>query len=313
MVTRVRRHRLDVPEQVRSPSAMDVHTRDLRYFVTVAQERHVTRAAARLHVSQPALSKQLRALERQVDAVLLRRLPHGVELTPAGEALLPHARALLERADDAARDVAAASRRLVVGVSTGVGRGLLPAVRSRVAAQELGLDPRVRTVPWDDATAGLADGSSDVAVAWAPVPGRVRTLALAREPVAVALPPGHALAERTSVAFADLLDEPFLALPAEAGPLRAGWLAEEHRRGRPVRVGAEVRSMEETHEALLDGRGVVLLAAGNADALTREGVAVVVVDDLPPATLVLAWRADDRRPAVRAYVDACREVLAALG
>ena len=268
---------------------MDVHTRDLRYFVTVAQERHVTRAAARLHVSQPALSKQLRALERQVDAVLLRRLPHGVELTPAGEALLPHARALLERADDAARDVAAASRRLVVGVSTGVGRGLLPAVRSRVATQEPGLDPRVRTVPWDDATAGLADGSSDVAVAWAPVPGRVRTLVLAREPVAVALPPGHALAGRTSVAFADLLDEPFLALPAE------------------------VRSMEETHEALLDGRGVVLLAAGNADALTREGVAVVVVDDLPPATLVLAWRADDRRPAVRAYVDACREVLAARG
>ena len=124
-------------------------------------------------------------------------------------------------------------------------------------------------MPWDDPTAGLADGSSDVAVAWPPLPGRVRTPGAGREPVAVALPHAHALAARTSMAFADLLDEPFLALPAEAGPLRAGWLAEEHRGGRPVRVGAEVRSMEETHEALLDGRGVVLLAAGNADALTR--------------------------------------------
>jgi DNA-binding transcriptional LysR family regulator len=288
---------------------MDVHLRDLRYLVAVAEERHVTRAAAALHVSQPALSKQLRALERQVGAVLLRRLPHGVELTPAGEVLVRHACALLARADEAARDVAAASRRLVVGVSTGVGRGLLPAVRSRVARD--GVDPQVRIVPWDDPSAGLADGTNDVAVAWAPVPGRVRTLVLAREPVAVALPPGHALADRTAVTFADLLDEPFLALPAAAGPLRAAWLADEHRGGRAARVGAEVRSIEETHEALLDARGVVLLAAGNAPALARDGVVVVRVHDLPPCSLVLGWRADDHRPAVRAYVAACREVLAA--
>jgi len=136
-------------------------------------------------------------------------------------------------------------------------------------------------------------------------------LELAREPVAVALPPGHALAGRTSVAFADVRDEPFLALPPAAGPLRATWLADDHRGGRPARVGAEVRTVEETHEALLDGRGVVLVAAGNAPALARDGVTVVGVDDLPPAVLVLARRADDRRPAVRAYVEACREVLAA--
>ncbi|MEJ2864135.1 LysR family transcriptional regulator [Actinomycetospora flava] len=289
---------------------MDVHSRDLRYFLAVAQERHVTRAAARLHVSQPALSKQLRALERQVGAVLLHRLPHGVELTPAGEALLPHARAVVERTDEAARDVAAAGLRLVVGLSTGVGRGLLPAVRSRLVHRDPPLDPRVRLVAWDDATAGLADGTADVAVAWAPVPGRVRTLELAREAVCAALPPGHPLAGRASVPFAALRDEPFLALPPEAGPLRASWLADAHRDGYPASVGAEVRSVEETHEALIDGRGVVLVAAGNADALARDGVTVVGVDDLPPCSLVLAWRADDRRPAVRAYVDACREVLA---
>ena len=151
-------------------------------------------------------------------------------------------------------------------------------------------------------------------MAWAPVPGRVRTLVLAREPVAVALPPGHALAERTSVAFADLLDEPFLALPAAAGPLRAGWLAEEHRGGRPVarrRRGPDGRG---------DPRGPARRARRGArwpratpTPSPATGVAVVGVDDLPPATLVLAWRVDDRRPAVRAYVDACREVLAARG
>jgi hypothetical protein len=135
----------------------------VRYFVAVAEERHVTRAAARLHVSQPALSKPLRALERQVGAVLLRRLPHGVELTAAGEALLPDARALVERADLAARDVADAARVLVVGVSTGVGRRLLPAVRSRAAAREPGVDPRLRTVAWDDPTVVAARGSTGTA------------------------------------------------------------------------------------------------------------------------------------------------------
>lgn len=288
---------------------MDVHARDLRYFVAVARERHITRAARQLHVSQPALSKQIRALERHVDTALFRRLPHGVELTPAGEALLPHARAILAIADDAGRDVAAAARRLVVGMSTTVGRGLLPAVRSRLAARDPGLDPRLRQVPWDDASAGLEDGSCDVAIAWAPVGGPVRTLVLAREPVMVAMAADDPRAAHPSPTFADLRDAPFLALPAAAGPLREFWLAAEHRDGRRATIGAEVRTVEETHEALLDRRGIVLVAAGNAATLAHGGVIVRPVGDLPPCTLVLAWRADDRRPAVRSYVAACREVV----
>ncbi len=73
----------------------DVHVRDLRYFVTVAEELHFTRAAERLYVSQPALSKQVRALERQLGVELFHRGPQGVTLTEAGAALLPHAREVL--------------------------------------------------------------------------------------------------------------------------------------------------------------------------------------------------------------------------
>src|SRR4029453_1199656 len=73
----------------------DVHVRDLRYFVTVAEELHFTRAAERLYVSQPALSKQVRALERQLGVELFRRDRRDVALTEAGAALLPHARRVL--------------------------------------------------------------------------------------------------------------------------------------------------------------------------------------------------------------------------
>ncbi|MGH9247142.1 MAG: LysR family transcriptional regulator [Acidimicrobiales bacterium] len=107
---------------------MDVHLRDLRYFVAVAEEVHFTRAAERLHVSQPALSKQIRLLERHLRAALFIREPRAVRLTAAGEVLLGHAREVLDRWDAGLADVndaAAGDRRvLVVGIHTSVGRDL---------------------------------------------------------------------------------------------------------------------------------------------------------------------------------------------
>ncbi|WP_129840646.1 LysR substrate-binding domain-containing protein [Streptomyces sp. RFCAC02] len=294
---------------------MDVHGRDLRYFVAVADELHFTRAAARLYVSQPALSKQIRALERQLGAPLFLREPGGVRLTGAGEALLPHARRLLDVWDAAAAAVeearAAQRATVVIGMSTGPGRGgLLPAVRSRFTAEHPGAELRLRQVGWEDGTAGLADGGSDLAFVWLPLrdPARYAWLVVAEEPRLVALPEGHPLAARERLACADLWDEPFLALPEAAGGLRDFWLATEERAGRPVRVGAVVSGPDETYEALVDGRGVVLLAEGNAPLLTRGGVVTRPVTGLSPCRLALAWRADDTRPLVRAYARACRLV-----
>src|ERR1700712_4617831 len=115
---------------------MDVHVRALRYFVMAADELHFTRAAERLFVSQPALSKQIRALETALRAPLFVRDRRGVTLSAAGAALLPHAREVVRSWDDgraaAAVAVAVGEASLVVGFHTGVGRGLLPAVRARL-------------------------------------------------------------------------------------------------------------------------------------------------------------------------------------
>ncbi|MEU4153467.1 LysR substrate-binding domain-containing protein [Streptomyces sp. NPDC026659] len=294
---------------------MDVHGRDLRYFAAVAEELSFTRAAQRLFVSQPALSKQIRMLERQLGTELFRRDRRTVRLTPAGEALLPHARAVLAawtEAEAAVTEARAAERgTLVIGMSTSPGRGLLPALRTRLLTAHPEARPVLRQVNWADPSAGLADGSSDVAFVWLPLAGgeRYRCVVVAEEPRLVALPRGHRLATHDgAVDFADLLDEPFLALPAEAGPLRAFWLALDARGGRPPRIGAVVGSAEETHEAVANGQGVVLLARGNAPLVVRDEVVAVPVRGLSPARLAVAARRDDERPLVRGYLEAAAKV-----
>ncbi|MGC9535687.1 LysR family transcriptional regulator [Streptomyces sp. UG1] len=290
--------------------AIDVHVRDLRYFVTVAEELHFTRAAERLYVSQPALSKQVRALERQVGAELFRREARGVVLTEAGAALLPHARRVLDAWSEGVGALAAVRGTLVVGMSTSPGRGgLLPAIRSRFTAAHPDSVLRLRQVSWEDPTAGLADGAADVAFVWLPLPeaDRYGWTVVAEEARLVALPEGHPLASRPEVDFAELLDEPFLALPASAGPLRDYWLALEERGGRPPRIGAEIAGTEETYEALVAGLGVCLVAGGNAPLISLGGVVTRPVGGLSPSRYALAWRREDgRRPLVRAYAEACR-------
>jgi DNA-binding transcriptional LysR family regulator len=294
---------------------MDVHGRDLRYFVAVAEELHFTRAAERLFVSQPALSKQVRALERQLNAELFVRDRHGVALTPVGAALLPYARTVLADWDEAWTQVerarAAQRSTLVVGMSTSPGRGgLLPAVRSRFSAACPDAQVRLRQVSWEDPTAGLADGSSDVAFVWLPLPDQDRYdhLVVAEEPRLVAFPDGHRLAAGDGpVDFAALLDEPFLALPGAGGPLREYWLATDARGGRPPRIGAEVASTEETYEALCAGLGVVLLAAGNAPLISLGGVSTRPVHGITPSRFALAWPRASRGPLTAAYVTACRQ------
>jgi DNA-binding transcriptional LysR family regulator len=289
---------------------MDVHGRDLRYFVEVARDLHFTRAAERLFVSQPALSKQIRMLERQLGVQLFER--REVRLTPAGAALLPHAQRMLAEWDEAWAAVERAKSTLVIGMSTSPGRGgMLPAIRSRFTAAFPDAALSLRQVGWEDSTAGLADSSADLAFVWLPLPDpdRFAWIVVAEEPRHVALPETHRLAAQDTVAFAELLDEPFLALPASAGPLRDYWLAPEARGGRPPLIGAEISSPDETYEALVDGRGVCLIAAGNAPLLTRGDVVTRPVRGLSPSRLALAWRRDDRRPLVHGYAWACRELM----
>jgi DNA-binding transcriptional LysR family regulator len=274
---------------------MDVHLRELRYFVAVAEHLHVTRAAEALFVSQPALSKQIRTLETRLRTPLFERDRRTVRLTPTGQALLPGAQATLAAWRDAEAATAAALARaaatLVVGMCTGLGRGLLPAVRARLSELAPQSRLQLRQVGWDPAmprSSGFRwPNRSATSGSASP---RSRGWSLWRA--------GHPLAAQPVLAFADLMDEPFLALPPSSGALRDFWLATDSRNGRPPVIGAEVASTEETVEALTAGLGICLVAAGNAALVTRDGI-TRPVSGLPPSELVLAWRAGDDRPMLR--------------
>ena len=285
---------------------MDVHLRELRYFVAVAEHLHFTRAAEALFVSQPALSKQIRTLETRLRTQLFERDRRTVRLTPAGHALLPGARAALAAWGEAETAAAAASTQtaatLVVGMSTAPGRGLLPAIRARFTALAPDARLQLRQIGWGDPTGGLdADDPTDAAFVWLPLPApdTYRWMPVATEPRLVALVSDHPLAVRPSLTFNDLLDEPFLALPESSGALRDFWLATGTRNGHPTVIGAEVASTEETVEALTAGLGICLVAAGNATLITRDGITTRPVSDLSPSELVLAWRAGDDRPLLQ--------------
>jgi DNA-binding transcriptional LysR family regulator len=195
---------------------------------------------------------------------------------------------------------------LTIGLSTSVGRGLLPRARELFAERRPGWTFRLKQVNWQDATAGLADGEVDAALVWLPVPGQdaYRIQVLATETRWVAFREDHWLAGRDKVALGELLDEPFLALPESAGPLRDYWLAVPERGGEPVKVGAVVANADETFAAIEEGSGIVLLSSGNATIYQRPGVRAVPVVDLSPSQLAVAWRAGDHRAAIRDFVEA---------
>jgi DNA-binding transcriptional LysR family regulator len=289
----------------------DVHLRDLRYFVTVAEEGSFTRAATqRLFVSQPALSKQIRQLESRMHAELFTRGARSVTLTAAGEALLPRAKALLgdwqAAVDEVAAAAVAAVRTVTVGLHARVAPTLLTAVETTVAERLPGWTVAFRQVPWEDPAVGLGGELVDVAIAWLPVADGTGLSAavIATEERRVALPARHPLAGRAELTFADIADEPVIALPLGAGPMRDYWLAAELRTA-PATVVKESHSAEETFDAVADGLGIVLVSASNAVAYERPDVVHRRVTDLPPSRLAVLWRSADRRQGVRTVIDAC--------
>jgi DNA-binding transcriptional LysR family regulator len=286
---------------------------DLRlveYFVAVAEELHFGRAARRLHIAQPSLSQQIRRLEHQLDVMLLRRTSRRVELTPAGQALLSEGRRLLVEAANAARLTRAAeTERLTVGFYGSAGWSLLPAVLRSFAESRGSTQVAVRELLLGDIDE-LVAGRVDVAFTRI-LPGQteLEVEVIAHERRLVALPANHRLATRTTLAFAELSEESFITNPVvQSAEPPTRWLEEQRRHGLPGRVAAEAASVQEILALVASGRGACLVPEPVASHIPRADVAFVEITDADPAILSLAWRPNQLRPLVAAFIDTTRRV-----
>ena len=290
---------------------MDVHLRDLRYFTAVAEELHFRKAAERLFVSQPVLSRQIARLEQDLKAQLFIRDRRSVQLTSAGEALLHRARHLLEDWDAATKEVAILARKeqsvLVIGLQTGVGRGMLHTLTQALNAIQW--RPELHQVAWNDATAGVEAGDCDAGFAWlgTTINPRCDYVVVAEEPIMLAVNSQHRLAGRRQASFAEISNEPLVALPGSAKELRSFWLAEHARHGSPAPIACEAATADEALENVAAGTGSVFISAGNSVLYAREGVHFLEVPDLPPARLAFLWRAGDTRDVIRVAASALQQ------
>ncbi|NEE02005.1 LysR family transcriptional regulator [Phytoactinopolyspora halotolerans] len=272
-----------------------VELRQLRYFVTVAEELHFGRAAERLHIVQPAVSQQVRRLERELGVTLLDRSPRQVRLTRHGERLLPEARAAIAAADRVSAVAAGLSTagRCVLKIGTGPGlsgrlvRGL-EALRRLVPETEVEIDSRpvaeqleaVRTGELDVALVRAGDDSPLVDAQ------TLRSTPLWREPVQVAITAAHPLANGVSVRLDQLAAVPARMPRDTCDPLIRGFFLDACRRaGFEPRVGRPAGALHDTLLELGAGSPAWTFVYGDAAGLAgTDRVAVLPVEPVPTIT-----------------------------
>lgn len=292
---------------------MDVATQKLRNFVVVAEELNISRAAARLFVTQQALSKQLRDLEDAIGVRLVERTTRSMALTPAGQAFLASVREALAALDAGVAAALSASRGVSGTVRLGFVMGGALELTAPILAEFATLCPDVqlelRETGFDDPSAGLADGSSDVAFVRLPlsVPD-LDAVPLFVEPLVVALPVGHPLAGRTELAAADVIDEPLAVGRTADAVWRRYWTLDDRRGGRPPKAVRTTTSHTEELQVIAAGLACAITVAGAARYTPHPGVRYVPLTGVPGSTLAVAWRRGHRTPGVDRFVTAARRV-----
>ncbi|GHJ99668.1 LysR family transcriptional regulator [Streptomyces sp. Y2F8-2] len=285
---------------------MDVDLRKLRYFVAVAEELHFGRAAERLHIAQPVLSRQIRALEEELRAELFVRDRRGTMLTPAGEQLREDAPPLLAASEALLRRVTSAARgtpTFTIGFMPGI--TVTPAVRT-LTSRRPGLTVRLLRTSWVDQVEVLHDGRADVSIVRLPIDRQgLQVVPLFQEPRVVVLPLDHPLAGKQSVAIADLAADHLLQDP-DAVPEWRDVALEMRERDRPE--VPQIHQVEEKLELVASGAGVCVIPLSTAGFYTRPDVVPVPVEDIGPNHVCLAWMATRRSPLIREFAEAASSI-----
>jgi DNA-binding transcriptional LysR family regulator len=284
--------------------------RPLRYFVTVAEELHFGRAAQRLHMAQPPLSRQIQLLEAELGFPLFERSRRRVELTPAGRALLAGARQVFDALDVAIHDARNASEgesgRLVVGYPSSLAYSglteLLRAFRNRFPAVYITL----RELSPGEQIDSLKSGSLDVGFVRSSLddPSLVAEL-VRREALMVVLPDDHPLCARRIIPLELLAREPFVMFPRVRGPAYFDQLMALCRTaGFTPRIVQEAPQLD-IISMVAAGFGISIMPSSMRN-FRRPGLAFRPIAGTPQVELLIVWRDQNLSPALHKFVDLVR-------
>jgi DNA-binding transcriptional LysR family regulator len=287
--------------------------RQLRCFIAVAEELHFGHAAQRLHLAQPALSRQIQNFEHELGIQLLFRTRRRVELTAAGAIMLEQARSLLRHAEQAVRAARLAAQGrtgwLAVGFVGSATYDVLPASLKLFRQRSPGVEVTLSEMTTAEQVQALHEKRIHIGFLRPPVrAGGLVLETIIREPVMVALPRGHRLARRTSISLRALAGEEFILYPREPRP---SWI--DYVTGLCREAGFEPHIAQETMEiqtslSLVAGGVGVTVVPGAVSKMPRRGVVCRRLSRPSPNTeLLAAYRQDERSPVLRDFLNVARE------
>lgn len=288
--------------------------RHLRYFVAVAEEGHFGRAARRLHIAQPPLSRQIRALEDELGFPLFDRSRRTIEVTPAGQVFLARVRRLFETLDAAVIEARRAHKgelgRIAIGYPSSVAYSGLTEMLRAFHGRSPSVDIVLREMPPQDQIDALKDGRLDVGFVRGPLEDPTLASEPVRtEPLVVALPEDHPLASRKRIVLADLAREPFVSFPRARGPSFFDLLMRLcHDAGFTPNIVQEAPQLDMV-SLVAAGFGVAIVPRSVRN-VRREGLVYKPLEGAPETTLLVAWRPDNASPVVRDFLEVVRRVFA---
>lgn len=295
-----------------------IDIRHLRYFQAVAEELHFGRAAARLAIAQPALSRQVQQLEEELGTPLLRRTQRRVELLPAGALLLERARLIqqeLARAvSDTRRTGSGELGRLSLGFIHSSTYGLLPSIIGRFRQLYPGIELELHELPITAQHAALLRGTIDIGLLRVQAaPAELEVLPVLPDPFVLALPAKHPLAGRSPTRLKAVAGDPFVMFSKAEAPLfhaRVQALCEQA--GFAPDVVQHATQIHTVVGLVGAGLGVAVVPASARNLHPRKVRFVRIADKAEPVHIALAWRRGHETPASRSFRKVTQEVVASL-